>query len=206
MQHHALVAMLHLHRATDGKGYTTDGKGCATDGKGYAADGKGYAADGKGYAADGKGYAADGKGYIADGKGYAARVRLRQSCHEWTRTSPPDIFACRIGHRGNIPMLPASDWSIAGIYPGAAVLSCLLLIFTYFLTCLTMLVVAKVCETSLANMFCIFGSVGPRVRKGDGSCTQEAWVYSRDGPIRHRKHGYMPVMDQSDAGSMGIFP
>eukprot|EP00976_Prorocentrum_cordatum_P059543 1175544-Prorocentrum_minimum.AAC.2 len=32
---------------------------------------------------------------------------------------------------------------------------------------------------------------------------QEAWVYSHDGPIRHRKRGYILTMDQSDAGSVG---
>eukprot|EP00959_Pyramimonas_sp_CCMP1952_P129564 2709358-Pyramimonas_sp.AAC.1 len=36
--------------------------------------------------------------------------------------------------------------------------------------------------------------------------SQEAWVYSHDGPIRRRKRGYIPTMDQSYAGSMGIFP
>eukprot|EP00959_Pyramimonas_sp_CCMP1952_P154214 3226368-Pyramimonas_sp.AAC.1 len=30
-------------------------------------------------------------------------------------------------------------------------------------------------------------------------------VYSHDGPIRHRKRGYILVMDQLDAGSAGIF-
>eukprot|EP00976_Prorocentrum_cordatum_P084313 1185607-Prorocentrum_minimum.AAC.1 len=35
--------------------------------------------------------------------------------------------------------------------------------------------------------------------------TQEAWVYSHDGPIRRRKHGYILTMDQSDAKSAGIF-
>eukprot|EP00959_Pyramimonas_sp_CCMP1952_P263311 5506165-Pyramimonas_sp.AAC.1 len=35
--------------------------------------------------------------------------------------------------------------------------------------------------------------------------TQEVWVYSRDGPIGHRKHGYVLAMDQSDTGSTGIF-
>eukprot|EP00959_Pyramimonas_sp_CCMP1952_P366226 7670168-Pyramimonas_sp.AAC.2 len=36
--------------------------------------------------------------------------------------------------------------------------------------------------------------------------TQEAWVYSHDGPIRRRKRGYIPAMDQSDTVSVGIFP
>eukprot|EP00959_Pyramimonas_sp_CCMP1952_P318940 6673010-Pyramimonas_sp.AAC.2 len=35
--------------------------------------------------------------------------------------------------------------------------------------------------------------------------TQEARVYSHDGPIRHRKRGYILTMDQSGAGSAGIF-
>eukprot|EP00959_Pyramimonas_sp_CCMP1952_P430333 9013505-Pyramimonas_sp.AAC.1 len=38
--------------------------------------------------------------------------------------------------------------------------------------------------------------------------TQEAWVYSHDGPSGCRKHGkrgYILTMDQSDAGRMGIF-
>eukprot|EP00976_Prorocentrum_cordatum_P111772 1195424-Prorocentrum_minimum.AAC.2 len=30
--------------------------------------------------------------------------------------------------------------------------------------------------------------------------------YSHTGPIRCRKHGYIPTPDQSDAGSVGIFP
>eukprot|EP00959_Pyramimonas_sp_CCMP1952_P300640 6288582-Pyramimonas_sp.AAC.1 len=34
---------------------------------------------------------------------------------------------------------------------------------------------------------------------------QEARVYSHDGPIRRRKHGYILTTDQSDAGSAGIF-
>eukprot|EP00959_Pyramimonas_sp_CCMP1952_P177871 3717558-Pyramimonas_sp.AAC.1 len=37
-------------------------------------------------------------------------------------------------------------------------------------------------------------------------CAQpEKWVNSHDGPIRRRKHGYILMTDQSDAGSMGIF-
>eukprot|EP00959_Pyramimonas_sp_CCMP1952_P185456 3877929-Pyramimonas_sp.AAC.1 len=36
--------------------------------------------------------------------------------------------------------------------------------------------------------------------------TQEAWVYSHNGPIRRRKRGYIPTTDQSDAGSVGTFP
>eukprot|EP00959_Pyramimonas_sp_CCMP1952_P265522 5551832-Pyramimonas_sp.AAC.1 len=35
--------------------------------------------------------------------------------------------------------------------------------------------------------------------------TQEAWVYSHDGPIGHGKRGYILTTDQSDAGSVGIF-
>eukprot|EP00976_Prorocentrum_cordatum_P041101 834337-Prorocentrum_minimum.AAC.1 len=31
--------------------------------------------------------------------------------------------------------------------------------------------------------------------------TQEARGYSHDGPIRRRKHGYIPTTDQSDTGS-----
>eukprot|EP00976_Prorocentrum_cordatum_P092357 1188900-Prorocentrum_minimum.AAC.2 len=34
---------------------------------------------------------------------------------------------------------------------------------------------------------------------------RERRVYSHGGPIGRRKHGYIPTMDQSDAGSMGIF-
>eukprot|EP00976_Prorocentrum_cordatum_P102538 1193093-Prorocentrum_minimum.AAC.2 len=36
--------------------------------------------------------------------------------------------------------------------------------------------------------------------------TQDAWVYSHDGPIRCRMRGYIPTVDQSDAGRAGIFP
>eukprot|EP00959_Pyramimonas_sp_CCMP1952_P246285 5147621-Pyramimonas_sp.AAC.1 len=36
--------------------------------------------------------------------------------------------------------------------------------------------------------------------------TQEARVYSHDGPIRRRKRGYIITMDQSDTLSAGIFP
>eukprot|EP00959_Pyramimonas_sp_CCMP1952_P467801 9492209-Pyramimonas_sp.AAC.1 len=32
---------------------------------------------------------------------------------------------------------------------------------------------------------------------------QEAWVYFHNGPVRCRKRGYIPTMDQSDAGSVG---
>eukprot|EP00959_Pyramimonas_sp_CCMP1952_P273894 5725026-Pyramimonas_sp.AAC.1 len=35
--------------------------------------------------------------------------------------------------------------------------------------------------------------------------TQEAWVYSQEGPIRRRKCGYILRRDQSDAESAGIF-
>eukprot|EP00959_Pyramimonas_sp_CCMP1952_P201821 4220226-Pyramimonas_sp.AAC.2 len=35
--------------------------------------------------------------------------------------------------------------------------------------------------------------------------TQEARVYSHDGPLRHRKRGCIIMTDQSDAGSAGIF-
>eukprot|EP00976_Prorocentrum_cordatum_P097195 1190895-Prorocentrum_minimum.AAC.4 len=35
--------------------------------------------------------------------------------------------------------------------------------------------------------------------------SQRTWVYSHDGPIRRRKRGYILTMDQSDAGSVGIF-
>eukprot|EP00959_Pyramimonas_sp_CCMP1952_P215226 4503276-Pyramimonas_sp.AAC.1 len=30
---------------------------------------------------------------------------------------------------------------------------------------------------------------------------QEAWVYSRDGPIRCRKRGYILLTDQADTGN-----
>eukprot|EP00959_Pyramimonas_sp_CCMP1952_P400448 8390888-Pyramimonas_sp.AAC.1 len=32
--------------------------------------------------------------------------------------------------------------------------------------------------------------------------TQEAWVYSHNGPTRRRKRGYILMMNQSDAGSV----
>eukprot|EP00976_Prorocentrum_cordatum_P018397 372102-Prorocentrum_minimum.AAC.1 len=35
--------------------------------------------------------------------------------------------------------------------------------------------------------------------------TQEAWVYSHDGPIIRRKRGYIFTTAQSYAGSVGIF-
>eukprot|EP00976_Prorocentrum_cordatum_P064292 1177435-Prorocentrum_minimum.AAC.1 len=34
---------------------------------------------------------------------------------------------------------------------------------------------------------------------------QEAWIYSRNGPIRRRKPGYIPTPDQSDAGRADAF-
>eukprot|EP00959_Pyramimonas_sp_CCMP1952_P415082 8697367-Pyramimonas_sp.AAC.1 len=34
---------------------------------------------------------------------------------------------------------------------------------------------------------------------------QETWVYSHNGPIIRRKHGYILKTDQSYAGSTGIF-
>eukprot|EP00959_Pyramimonas_sp_CCMP1952_P264955 5540440-Pyramimonas_sp.AAC.1 len=38
------------------------------------------------------------------------------------------------------------------------------------------------------------------------SLGEEGWrVYSHDGPIRRRKRGYIPTMDQSDAGSVSIY-
>ena len=35
--------------------------------------------------------------------------------------------------------------------------------------------------------------------------TQQAQVYSHDGPIRRRRRGYILMTDQSDAGDAGIF-
>eukprot|EP00976_Prorocentrum_cordatum_P052751 1064175-Prorocentrum_minimum.AAC.1 len=35
--------------------------------------------------------------------------------------------------------------------------------------------------------------------------TQEARAYSHDGPIRRRERGHTLMMDQSNAGSAGIF-
>eukprot|EP00959_Pyramimonas_sp_CCMP1952_P129909 2716719-Pyramimonas_sp.AAC.1 len=34
--------------------------------------------------------------------------------------------------------------------------------------------------------------------------TQEAWVYSHDGPIGHRNHGYILMTDQSDNQGRGV--
>eukprot|EP00976_Prorocentrum_cordatum_P006824 137157-Prorocentrum_minimum.AAC.1 len=47
------------------------------------------------------------------------------------------------------------------------------------------------------------GSVGIFLRWTNQ--TQEAWVYSHDGPIGRRKRGYVLTMDQSDVESAGIF-
>eukprot|EP00976_Prorocentrum_cordatum_P118099 1196411-Prorocentrum_minimum.AAC.4 len=44
-----------------------------------------------------------------------------------------------------------------------------------------------------------------RGRRRRTNQTQEARVYSHDGPIRRRRRGYILTTDQSDAGGAGIF-
>eukprot|EP00959_Pyramimonas_sp_CCMP1952_P275315 5754910-Pyramimonas_sp.AAC.1 len=47
-------------------------------------------------------------------------------------------------------------------------------------------------------------SVASPLQTRPGPGTRPSEVYSHDGPIRRRKHGYILTTDQSDAGNMDI--
>eukprot|EP00959_Pyramimonas_sp_CCMP1952_P196580 4110201-Pyramimonas_sp.AAC.1 len=63
----------------------------------------------------------------------------------------------------------------------------------------------------VAHILAVIGTGGPiklrvaHILTTRTNQTQEAWVYSHDGPIRRGKRGFILTTDQSDTGSAGIF-